>query len=195
MKDVFTLIRNEYKSPIVKEARDRLVLIVATHRTTIIEPMFDGITEDGDIPEESSGANSELGVNKDIMMFDLESHKDTSSYRWVMSAYNSVQFADENSPENAHHSIRFEKYLIHTFVRSPLWSNLMLHEFESDYDYATSTPVENEFKTIKTLLNFKNQSGRIREKAFGIFDWPNENNKGDSRSNRWIRENFCSQKK
>lgn len=72
-----------------------------------------------------------------------------------MSAHNSVEIAEENMPENIYYSPRFEKYLIHTFVRSPLWSNLMLHEFDSEYDYATSTPVENEFKTIKTLLDFK----------------------------------------
>lgn len=147
MKDVFTLIRNEFISPSVIKAKDRLLQIVLTHYT-IVEAMFSEITETEPNPENASDHFEDFSS-------DLKSHKDTSSYRWVMSVFNSVQIAEQDMPENIYHSSRFEKYLIHTFVRSPLWSNLMLHEFESNYDYAKSTPVESEFKTIKSLLNFK----------------------------------------
>lgn len=139
---VNVLLRNVIK------ARDRLLQIVATHHT-IVEALFSEITETEPNPEKSSDTNSE------DFSSDLKSHKDTSSYRWVISVFNSVQIGESDMPENIYHSSRFEKYLIHTFVRSPLWSNPMLHEFEWNYDYATSTPVESEFKTIKSLLNFK----------------------------------------
>lgn len=148
MKNVFTLIRNEFISPNVIQARDMLLLLVRTHKI-FIEAMFP-VTEDVEID------NAE--VNQEDMIGELASHKDTCSYRWVMNFYNSVEIAGDDMPENIYHSTRFEKYLIHSFVRSPLWSNLMMHEFESDYDYATSTPVENEFKTIKHLLDFKKKS-------------------------------------
>lgn len=64
----------------------------------------------------------------------------------------SVQIYDECDDENMYFAPNYVKYLTRTFVRMPLWSNIMLNTFGSDNKAATSTPVENTFKEIKSLL-------------------------------------------
>lgn len=96
----------------------------------------------------------DAGIIHGDFAVELTSHKDTSSYNWVMEFYNSVQIAGDDMPGNIYFCTK-RVDIVHSFVRSPLWSNLMMNEFESKNEYATSTPVENEFKNIKTLLDFK----------------------------------------
>lgn len=165
MKYVFTLIRNKFISTSVAEAISKLVQLVRTHELIIDELFleFDGI--DGNVDAEENVDTKFDGIDENVdaefemvqgdSVADVTSHKHTSSYRWVMSFYDSVEISGDDMPQNIYFAPKFEKYLIHTFVRSPLWSNLMMKEFNSENDYATSTPVKNEFKTIKKLLDFK----------------------------------------
>lgn len=138
MKDVFTVIRNEYVSEDVTKSLGRLNSLVCTHN--LIE---EEIKEKSDDMEKATAQDDGT---------DIKSYKDTCSYRWVMEAYNSVDLSSEQTIENIHYLPSSVKYLTTTFVRCCLWSNILVHEFESTNLDATSTPVENEFKTIKSLV-------------------------------------------
>lgn len=152
MKNVFTLTRNEFVSTHVNEAKNTLMNLVCTHEPLDIE-------------------NDNICVEnvEENFKSDINSYKDTCSYRWVMSVYNSVNLSSDRKIENIYHSPASEKYLIHCFVRCPLWSNLMIHEFESNNCSATSAPVENEFKTIKTLLGSRKR--RVDLAVINHFDY------------------------
>lgn len=137
MKHVFTLTRNEFISPDVTKAKNMLTKLVATHESDDQESPVDQCEE-----------------VEHIERIDISSFKKTCSYRWVMDIYNSVNLTTDKKTENIYHSPSTEKYLIHSFVRCPLWSNIMIHEFESNNSCATSSSVENEFKTVKNLLGY-----------------------------------------
>lgn len=144
MGNVFTLIRNEFVSPDVNKAKEKLEQLVSTHKLSggeLNDDMNDDLNHD-----------NFLEKNEPEERIDLSSYKDTCNYRWVMRIYNSVKLSTEKKTENVYHSPALEKYLIHSFVRCPLWSNIMTNEFESSNHQATSAAVENEFKTIKKLL-------------------------------------------
>lgn len=144
--NIFTLIRSEYISPEVTKAKEYLTQLVRTHEAT-----------EGDWNSEETNTSvkniDEQGIEQNES-FNISSYKDTCSYRWVMSIYNSINMDSDEENENIYHSPASEKYLIHSFVRCPLWSNIMVHEFESKIDCATSGSVENEFKTIKNLMGY-----------------------------------------
>lgn len=90
------------------------------------------------------------------------SYKKTSNYAWVRDILKAIPIADAELDEsgdatsyNAFYFPQYTKCLTRTFVRIPLWSNVMMQKFGSENDYASSSQVENIFKDIKRNLCFK----------------------------------------
>lgn len=163
MENIFTLVCNEFISPEVMAARDMLIQLVRTHEA-VTDKIFNEIVGD-DLPGEDLRDDAE-NIHDEFAV-EITSHKGTSSFLWVMRFHDSVQVAGDDMPRNIHFCTRrIVNYLIHSFVRSSLWSNLMMNEFESDKEYATSTPVENEFKNIKKLLDFKSHRPDVFVKKY-----------------------------
>lgn len=134
---LFTVILNEFNSPTVLKCANMLRSLVLTQNVDI----NDGI---------------EMKKENSIDIFEKENisaktYKRTLNYEWVKQILNSVEISDESS-ENMYFAPEYKKYLVRTFVRMPLWSNVMLELFGSDIETATSAAVENAFKEIKCLL-------------------------------------------
>lgn len=112
MTNVFTLIRNKFISTKVTGALSMLLQLVRTHRMDI-NIIFEGLNE------ENVDTDSDTAVDCTV---DVISHDSTSSYKWVMNCYNSVVIDedDDEMPVNVYFAPKCEKYIIHSFVRSPL---------------------------------------------------------------------------
>lgn len=151
ISSLFTLICNQYSSEHVDEAYKACLLLVRTHEISEVNRMMVEVDTNN---EEILDETKNLAKDK--------TYKTTSNYAWINGILNAIPTVDNDLDEsgnansyNAFYAPQYKKYLIRTFVRIPMWSNVMMRKFKSKNDYATSTPVENAFKDIKRNLCFK----------------------------------------
>lgn len=149
---LFTLVCNEYSSKCVDDAYEMLMLLVRTHEI--------GDTHRAMIDLESTADNNSA-IPEETTKKD-RSYRNTSNYVWVSDILKAIPIVEDELNEsgnakslNAFYAPKYKKYLIRTFVRLPLWSNVMMRKFGSTKEYATSSQVENIFKDIKRNLCFK----------------------------------------
>lgn len=150
---LFTLSCNEYNSAHVENAYQKLLQIVRTHEGGEIDLTMDKLASTTD-------NTSKHSQKKD------RSYKETSNYKWILQIIQTIPIEpppeipkDSNSTANTFNAFyaakTYQKYLIRTLVRMPLWSNIMVKKFNSKNICASSSPVENVFKDIKRNLCFK----------------------------------------
>lgn len=134
---LFTIVINEFNSAAVTESVRMLRNLILTHD---VSTLFEEVNE----------------TEIDEAKIKTKTYKGTLNYQWVQSILKTVELAEENCEsgcnENMYFAPDYKKYLIRTFVRMPLWSNIMLNTFKSENTTATSSSVENVFKEIKFLL-------------------------------------------
>lgn len=144
---LFTLICNEYNSVDVDNAYKALLSLVRTH-----EINEDGVKIDDDATNNVQNLEEAQKLPKD------NSYKATSNYIWVQDILKAIPINDQGLDEsdeksyNAFYAPKYVKYLTRTFVRMPLWSNLMVSKFKSKNICATSSTVESAFKDIQRNL-------------------------------------------
>lgn len=151
ISNLFTLICNQYNSEHVDKAYKGCLLLVRTHEISEVNRIM-----------------VEVDANKDEILDEAKNlpkdktYKTTSNYAWINGILDAIPTVDNELDEsgnansfNAFYAPQYKKYLVRTFIRIPMWSNLMMRKFKSKNDCATSTPVENAFKDIKRNLCFK----------------------------------------
>lgn len=150
ISNLFTVIFNEYTSDKVDAAYIVLLNLVRTHEGNDVYC----VSENCESQEEV--ASNEEKIPKD------KTYKSTVNYTWIRGLIQSISIAECNldgsgnaGSFNAFYAPQYRKYLTRTFVRMPLWSNIMIRNFGSRNDCATSSQVESIFKDIKRNLCFK----------------------------------------
>lgn len=143
IRALFTVVLNEFKSAKVDECAKWLKELVFTHSKMVFsDDRQNDFVEDG------------CGNADDDENIPDKSYKDTTNYCWIKEILGTVPLNTDNTDDlNIYFATRYKKYLIRTFVRLPLWSNVMLDKFSSSNAVATSTASENTFKEIKSLLD------------------------------------------
>lgn len=142
LRKIFTLTRNEFVTEDVIAAKEFLTKLISTH------DIIDMESEPSPLPD----------LDDDDKTISGTSYKDTSIYPWICDIRDSVEVdncSNERSIENIYFCAKAEQFVIKTFVRLPLWSNVMCKTFNSDKLTATSSASESEFKNIKRLMNIK----------------------------------------
>lgn len=145
---LFTVICNEFISPCVEECVNLLRQLVGTHNVDEFNVLIEKVKNEDPKDIQAVWEAEDVKIN-----IRDKSLKKTLSYGWVQNILKSIKISDEKEKENMYFAPEYKKYLLRTFVRLPLWSNIMLEKFSSRNTCATSSPSENTFKEIKKLLN------------------------------------------
>lgn len=140
IRQIFVFIRNPYYTDRVHKCKEDLLRLIKTH---------DALEEDN---SELTQLNDSTDSFENIMD---QPYRETLSYKWVINIVDSIETEDKGMAENVFYSPEYEKYLIHTFTRIPLWSNVLLAKFDKSSPIATSSASESEFKNVKRLLGIK----------------------------------------
>lgn len=172
LQHIFTLTKNAYVNSDVVSSRIFLEELVATHSFKLKqegnENMFAEPTDTVDSLQETDSDECQREIDTKelpVAFYDgNQNYKGTSMYRWIMRIYESVQsnHVEKGIVENGWYSSAVEKFVFETFVRLPMWSNIMCQKFNSNNFAPTSSASESEFKNIKKL-------GGINTKRVDVF--------------------------
>lgn len=143
LQDLITLLCSELVTETTMTCKERLLKLVASH----VPPQDELDSED--VSTDFDDFNETIAV---------DSYKQSLSFKWVSKFHQDVISRAESAASGSYSDIENFYYLnninfiIKTFNRLPLWSNVMVNVFKSASLVTTSAKSENQFKNIKTLL-------------------------------------------
>lgn len=162
IRKMFILLLNKYENDIhVRDAKKDLKEISDLHN------MDDGENENEN--DEDSDCDIECeGLSRSKFYFWVASIKEEVEKNEVNTELNNSQTngndLDTSLTDNVYYGPHLAQSFVELLATLPLWSNIMMHHFNSTNSCPTSSGCEAEFKNIKTLL-FRNRRG-IRIDSF-----------------------------
>lgn len=157
MRNVFMLILNKFEhSDAITEARKSLKRVSDEHEYVTESEKGDEFIAYETIVCSDEETKFKKWIKKIIQevrekYVNEELNNSTANVEDEMELVENVYYVSDKNKE-------FVPYLVDFLSIIPLWSNIMIHSFESKNVVATSSPTEATFKDMKVLV-FKNESG------------------------------------